>query len=248
MFWRIEGPVLTRNAIRMLDRRAMEEFGISGLVLMENAGLWSAYTALEMLDWDFSKKVVVFCGKGNNGGDGFVLARHLYNRGIQVDVCLAEGRQRVVSESDAGVNLAILEKMGVTLHELGEEGDYSGWFDCFSDYSLVVDALLGTGFQGEVRSPYRELISLINAFPFSKLAIDIPSGLDADTGEVGWERDWQAGEERPTRKEFGLAVRADITVTFGAKKVGFYKNDGPQYVGEVVLVDIGLPRQIIPDL
>lgn len=231
MFFEIEGPALTTKVIRMLDERAIQEFEIPGILLMENAGLWAAFTALEILEWDLSKKVVVFCGKGNNGGDGFVLARHLHNRGVHVEVCLLGKAEEVRKGSDAEVNLRILRHMNMPFYEVVPPLDWGEFYDQFTDFSLAVDALLGTGLSGKVRSPYEEAISVLNAFPFPRLAIDIPSGLDGDTGKV-----------------LGCAVRADYTVTFGAKKVGFYREEGPEYVGEVILVDISWPREIIPKL
>ncbi|MFC1706340.1 NAD(P)H-hydrate epimerase [Planctomycetota bacterium] len=217
----------TRAEMRELDRRATDEFGIPGLILMENAGRGAARVAQEMLN---SKRsgVIVFCGPGNNGGDGFVIARHLHNMGHDVRCYFAGALCDGAKGTDAEVNVGICHRMGIPIlqHAVPMDRDEMaravGWAD------LLVDALLGTGLRGEVRHPYSTLISFLNVRSAPILSVDVPSGLDADTGEI-----------------LGKCVRATRTVTFGAPKVGFTRALGPRMTGEVRVIDISLPRSLL---
>lgn len=218
----------TREEMRELDRRAIEEFGVPGVVLMENAGRGAAQIALEMLGDPIARLVAIFCGKGNNGGDGFVIARHLHNAGVGVRLVVAFDPEAVDSRTDAGVNLRIAEQMGLTfIRAEGKDGLLSA-AGIAKEADLIVDALLGTGLSGEVREPYLALIRLINAGDRPVLAVDIPSGLDANTGCV-----------------LRAAVRATRTATFAGPKVGFTLADGPAHTGRVDVVDIGMPRELL---
>lgn len=222
--------------MKELDRIAIEEYGIPGVVLMENAGMRAADSALRMLYGTSAhsldkKKVVVFCGKGNNGGDGFVVARHLINKGVGCNVYLTAAKADV--RSDARVNLNILLKMGRPVEEItgidsGPEEVKSKISRICSEADLIIDALLGTGISGRVTGPYETAIDLINNSRSPVLAIDTPSGLDVDSGNI-----------------LGVCVRASRTVTFGLAKKGFYLNTGPEYTGELIIADISLPRDII---
>ncbi len=211
---------VTREQIREVDRIAIEDYAMPGVILMENAGRGAADVALEMLGGQENAHVAVVCGRGNNGGDGFVVARHLHNHGLAVTVHLCSPRDKI--GGDALVNLQIAEKMRLDIRQSAPgESDFSG-----SD--LIVDALLGTGLSGEVREPYASAIQVINAAGKPVLAIDIPSGLDANTGEI-----------------LGCCVRADRTATFALPKTGFTRNRGPEMTGQVTVVDIGVPRSIL---
>lgn len=216
---------LTRDQARAVDRIALERYKIPGLILMENAG---SNAARLLLEWDSIeqlafKKAIILCGQGNNGGDGLVIARHLSNAGKEVEVALFGNPQRL--PPDATVNLAIIRAMGLPLLFDPEERIFAQMLEQDRSDSIVIDALLGTGFTGVVRSPLAEVIERINgAKKGTVIAIDAPSGLDCDTGEPG-----------------GVAIRADYTFTFVARKVGFQRGSAKRFVGSVNVVDIGAP-------
>ncbi len=210
---------VTREEMQEADRTAIEDYGVPGVVLMENAGRGAAACALEMLGESAGPAAIV-CGSGNNGGDGYVVARHLHNHGVEVVVHLLSDREKV--RGDARTNLTIIEHMGLDIRRTPpDELDLSG-------AELVVDAIFGTGLSGAVRPPYDAAIRAINDAPAPKLAIDIPSGLDTNTGEV-----------------FGACVRADRTATFALPKVGFTRGSGPDMVGDLTVIDIGMPREVL---
>ena len=221
----------TREQVRELDRRATEDYGMPGVILMENAGRGAADAAAEMLVHPKGKSVVVFCGKGNNGGDGYVVARHLHNRGAKVHVLLSCRPEEIYPEGDAGINLEIIRKMGLPMQSADAEKGLALAASLSRYADLLVDALLGTGLSGEVREPYISLIRLINAADKPVLSIDIPSGLDANTGAI-----------------LRAAVRATVTATFVLPKVGFELGEGPATVGAVTVVDIGVPRELVDEV
>ena len=221
----------TAAEMRELDRRTVDEFGIPTLVLMENAGLRAADEAIRMLPSRSAagKNVVLLCGRGNNGGDGFVVARHLHNQGANPQVFLAGEIETVLLESDAaGQNLEMVLNMGLPIKEVLDLEAAQQVLPALSSADLVVDALLGTGLSGEVREPARSLIRLANESKRPVLAIDIPSGLCSDTGRI-----------------LGAAVKAAKTVTFALPKKGFFIGDGPDCCGEIVVADISIPRQLL---
>ncbi len=218
---------MTREQVREVDRRAMEEYGIPGLVLMENAGRGAADVAQAMLAGVDAPRVAVLCGKGNNGGDGFVLARHLHNRGYPVELFYT-GRLDEPGEGDAAVNRRIARRMGLPIEEVLSPEDAKAVGERLRLYDLVVDALLGMGLRGAPREPARSLIEAVNAAGRRVLAVDIPSGLDCDTGEP-----------------LGLAVKAERTVTFAANKIGFTRPAAREYCGAVKVADIGAPRELV---
>jgi len=214
---------LTREQIRELDRRAIEEFGIPGVVLMENAGraVADAASALQ------PRRVAIICGKGNNGGDGYVCARHLFNRGAQPAVLVFAQLDQIAG--DAAINLEIIRRMRLDILDVTVPEQLEAVQQRLVTADLVVDALLGTGAAGEVRGIIRSGIEIINRCGKPVLAVDIPSGLDANTGEV-----------------LGACVRADTTVTFVAPKTGFTRGRGPEHVGRVIVAEISIPRQLLP--
>jgi NAD(P)H-hydrate epimerase len=172
--------------------------------------------------------VLIFAGRGNNGGDGFVMARHLVNRGVSVEVLYLGDLATVTPDSDAGINLFIILKMGVLVREL-PKGDLAAWLDGFlAGFPVIVDALLGTGARGEIREPFLAAVRALNRTHAKVLAVDIPSGLDCDTG-----------------LPLGVAVKALVTVTFGLPKVGFFKGQGPDLCGRIVTADISLPHAAV---
>ncbi len=217
--------ILTTDQIRTLDKRAIEEYAIPGILLMENAGRGAAETALTMLP-DKDGRALILCGRGNNGGDGFVIARHLHNRGARVEIWLATNADKIDPASDAGVNVRIVQRMGLPIREIIDASHVQPILK--GRYDLLIDALLGTGLSGEVREPTRSLICAINDSGIPVLAVDTPSGLNTDTGEV-----------------LGVAVRATRTVTFAAAKRGFFRGAGPEYAGLLSVVDIGMPKELL---
>jgi NAD(P)H-hydrate epimerase len=224
--------LLTRDQCRSADRYAIERLGIPGVVLMENAGRNAADVIERCLRAAARKSgkaetVAVVCGKGNNGGDGFVIARHLSLRGHAVTVDLLA--DPVELTGDAGVHYTSAERMGIPILRLDKPGAVARAARRWRTSAVVVDALLGTGFSGQVREPLAGVIRRINSLKASTVvAVDVPSGLDADTGNAG-----------------GEAVRADVTVTFLAAKVGLVQPAAQTYVGRLIVADIGAPLDLI---
>jgi len=216
--------VMSREEVRRVDAWAIEEIGIPGVVLMENAGRSCAELALRKLVGTADPKVCIFCGAGNNGGDGYVIARHLLNAGIQTRVVLCGDPVKV--QGDARINLDILERLGHRVQRLDpRDEDAVARVRAFGqDASLIVDALFGTGLQGQLRPEYRAIIEAINALGRPILAVDIPSGLDCDTGQP-----------------LGAAIRAAYTVTFVAVKKGFLaSSEALACLGELHVASIGV--------
>ncbi len=215
---------LSRSEVRELDRRAIEEFGVPAVVLMENAGRGAAEVLLSL---DVFGPVVVFCGKGNNGGDGFVIARHLDLRGQEVRVLLfgdpetLQGEARINYEivARSGIPLTVYSTSSLDVEALQHDLDAAEW---------VVDALFGTGLEGPVRSPFDQVIQLINESQARVFAVDIPSGLDCDTGQP-----------------MGPTIQASHTATFVAMKQGFLAPDAGEWTGKVHVVGIGVPRALL---
>jgi NAD(P)H-hydrate epimerase len=219
-------PILTCRQAREIDRRAVEEYGLSGLVLMENAGRGLADT---LCGFSFSGPVVICCGKGNNAGDGFVLARHLDLRRVPVKTLVwAEPNEL---RGDAATNFAVLARCGVPIEIFGHRHDAARMEAHLAGAAWIVDALLGTGAAGEPRPPLDAVIGRLNAGPVPILAVDLPSGLNADTGAVA----------RNT-------VRAAHTCTFVAAKPGLLMPAARPYVGELHVLDIGAPRKLIEEV
>lgn len=218
--------VATAEQMREFDRRTAEEFGVPSLVLMENAGRHVAETAARMLGSPHERRVVIVAGSGNNGGDGFVAARHLHDAGAVVSVFLLADPGRV--KGDAKVNLDILLDRGFSVQQVN---DASQLADALSDADLVVDAIFGTGLHGDVSGLIRDVISAMNAAQTPVLAVDIPSGVDADSGKI-----------------WGVAVRADCTVTFALPKIGLLVYPGASCVGELTVADIGIPDQLFDEV
>jgi NAD(P)H-hydrate epimerase len=222
--------VLTRSQVRSVDQRAIDDYGMSGLVLMENAGRGCVD---ELISLGVSGPVVIACGKGNNGGDGFVIARHLDNRGFEVRV-LHFG-DAVELKGDALANYNILVSAAVPIEQFAgtplDADALERIHSCLASANLIVDALLGTGATGAPREPLATAIRLINDAAAPKLAIDIPSGLDCDSGEAA----------NPT-------VIADHTCTFVAMKPGLLSPSAARYCGTLHVIDIGVPRKLVAEI
>jgi NAD(P)H-hydrate epimerase len=216
--------VCTAAQMREIDRQAIEELGIPGVVLMEAAG--RGIVALIAKECPVEgKRVAVLCGSGNNGGDGYVAARHLIVRGADPVVYLVCDRARVAG--DALVNLQILERMGAEIRALHTAEALEQENLNILRATIVIDALLGTGLNSPVRGILREVIQLANRSSALRVAVDIPSGLHADTGEI-----------------LGVAFSADITVTLAFPKLGLVTHPGVDRVGRLHVVDLGLPLSV----
>lgn len=211
-------PVLSRDQMRALDRHAMDACGISGLVLMENAGRGAA-EIIEARARMRSGPIVIICGTGNNGGDGFVVARRLTARGLSVRVFFAGAAEAL--PRDARANHDAWVRVGGTVEGALEEGALKA---ALGKAAIVVDALFGTGLSRPVSGALGEIILEINRSPGFRIALDIPSGLDANTGQP-----------------LGLAVVAHETVTFAHYKLGLLTSRGADYAGRITVVDIGIP-------
>ncbi len=242
-----EIPPLTRAQVRRIDALAIEKYGIPGIVLMENAASAATAEALEMLRVarHFTPGIAlkdapltaILCGGGNNGGDGFALARHLHNAGVRVAVYLVSDPAKL--KGDAAINFAIVEKMNLKRVDVSDEEGLNAAEGGWSSADLIIDAILGTGFSGELKPHVARVIERVNAIgvlwrarrPVPVLAVDLPSGLDCDTGIPA----------NPT-------IRADVTVTFVAPKIGFAWRTAQEYLGRVVVAGIGTPPEIVDEV
>lgn len=218
---------LTRHEVRELDRLAIDDYGLSGLVLMENAG---AGVARQMAAERAAGPVAIACGRGNNGGDGFVIARHLSALGHAVRILLASVPEAY--RGDAAVNLRIAQRSGLEFRGLAD-ADAQTWQHELTGTPWIVDALLGTGASGAPRAAVAAAIAAINAArrgsPTTRVvAVDVPSGLDADTGDTP-----------------GVCVRADLTVSFVAEKAGFANPAAAVWTGPVYVAAIGAPASLL---
>ena len=214
--------------MRDIDRRSVEEYGIPEIVLMENAGRRTAEAALEILENVKGKSICVLAGSGNNGGDAFVAARHLANMGARVKVFLA-GNVAHITKS-AAINRDAVKHMEIELHTL--EGDRA-WDRLqvvlrFAD--LVIDGILGTGCKGELREDVLKLVRLVNAANKPVVAVDIATGVEADTGQVKSE-----------------AVQAACTVALGVPKLGHLLCPGAALTGRLLVDDIGIPAKLLEE-
>jgi len=208
--------------MREMDQRAIEDFGMPVLLLMENAGRAVAETVRK-----FSNKkspILILAGSGNNGGDGIVAARYLFNIGWPVEIILSKAQDDF--KGDTATHMQLATNFGVPVsnyNHIHEEGVRKK----LKMSRIVVDALLGTGTKGEAREPYKTLIRLINEAHKPVIAVDIPSGLDGDKGKIN-----------------DNAVSARLTITMGAVKNGLLKPSAKEYVGKLIVADIGFPKTL----
>ncbi len=217
--------LVTASQMRDMDSMTINEAGIPGVVLMENAARSAAKVFLEHFNPIDGSSIVILCGKGNNGGDGYVMARYLHEKGMNVTVGIT-GEKSAIS-GDALVNLKIIEKLGLKIFEITDDESLQGFKDNLINCSYMVDGLLGTGLNSPVRGLYKKIIDIVNMSGKPVMSIDIPSGLNADTGQ-----------------KMGTAVKADLTVTFGFPKPGQLVYPGAGLVGRLINIDIGIPGTV----
>ncbi len=214
--------LVSAKEMRALDAHAINTIGIPGIALMELAGAGTARAILQRWPGDDGSFLVV-SGKGNNGGDGYVVARHLHNAGCDVNIILLGNEESITGASS--INLQAAKALKIPTVEINSTADILYLEEMFQDADFIVDAIFGTGLDREVTGVPREMIAAINASPAIKISVDMPSGLCADTGAV-------LGEE---------AIQADLTVTFGYGKIGQFTSPGFAFCGEIEIVDISLP-------
>ena len=217
---------LSRDEVRSIDRCAIDRLQVPGVVLMENAGRNAADAIEAFLGGAAGRSVAVVAGAGNNGGDGYVIARHLAMRGGRVATFLVAPPDRI--SGDARINLDIIRCLDHDVRPCADAAQIQRLDEMLGGFDLIVDAVGGTGIRGAVRGDLATVIDKINAAGKPVVAVDIPTGLDCDTGRAE-----------------GPVVRAAMTVTFVARKKGFDAPAAAQYTGEVVVADIGVPAEFV---
>jgi len=216
---------LSREEVRSLDRCAIETLGVPGVVLMENAGRNATDAIVEFLGGVEGRRTAVVAGAGNNGGDGFVIARHLAMRGAEAVTFLVAPGEKITG--DARINLQIIRSLGHDIRRMADEGP-AGLGAELRRFDLVVDAVGGTGIRGALRGDLAAAVKQINASRRPVVAVDIPTGLDCDSGRAP-----------------GPTVRAKLTVTMLARKKGFDAPGASDYTGDIRVVDIGIPADVV---
>jgi len=211
---------LTREQVQSVDQRAIQEYGMLGLVLMENAGRGAA----EVIQRSASSGcIIVLCGKGNNGGDGYVIARHLDLMGRDVRVISVVPTDALSGDAAANANIALRADLDVHVVENQAEIE-----QLVGDADVIVDCLLGTGATGPLRGLYADAVRIANRTQATRIAIDVPTGIDVDTGTADPH-----------------TFNADLTITFVAEKIGFGLQQASQFLGQIELVSIGVPRKLL---
>jgi len=214
---------VTASQMKTIDALAQEKYGIPSLALMETAGQESAEEMLKM----FKKgRVALFCGKGNNGGDGFVCARYLKKAGIEPVVFLVS-KYRDIKNPDPRANLSRIKKMGIKIQTIDSEAKMKNITKRF-DFDFIVDAIFGIGFKGALTGHVAKVVDFINETKRPVFSLDVPSGLDATSG-----------------RSKGPCVVALRTVTFGLPKTGFFKKEAKKYLGKLIVKNIGFPRKLL---
>ena len=217
--------VVSAPQMRQIYKTAIENYGIPSIVLMENAGRAVAGEVFKMCDDRKDDVATIFCGKGNNGGDGLVVARHLIMLGKTVNIWLLGEPKNL--RKDAAINFKILSKMGQKIKALSRPNDLKRLRKGFEG-DIIVDAIFGTGFSGNLPPLVTALTDFLNYKGKPIISIDVPSGLNATTGSAA-----------------PGTIAAAKTVTFGLAKKGFYIDEGPRHVGEVVIYNIGFPERLL---
>ena len=221
--------LVTAEEMQRMDRETIESFGVPGRVLMENAARGATRFLLDRFPDLGRKRVGVMAGRGNNGGDGHVMARYLFQKGIRVAVYLLSEKEKV--KGDAAANLELLDKLGVPVVELPDEAAFNARRTELAHQDLWIDAILGTGLGSEVRGYFRSVIDYMNESGKPIFAVDIPSGLHSDTGHP-----------------LGVCIRAAATATFAYPKIGHLTYPGAELAGELRVIDIGIPPHIAGEI
>jgi hydroxyethylthiazole kinase-like uncharacterized protein yjeF len=221
--------VLNTQQMREADRRTIDEIGIPSIVLMENAGRQAVAAMEAAFDGIAESRVGVLCGRGNNGGDGFVVARTLVQRGIETIVFLLGSVSEV--RGDARINLEILGRIGLTVVEITDAQEWELHFSEVSECDLLVDAMLGTGFHGPLTGLLETVVADINDLAVPVVAIDLPTGLSADSHETN-----------------GDAIVAAMTVTLAAPKIPLVLPPADKHAGDLVIADIGIPLPLLDEV
>lgn len=216
---------LTRDEVRAVDRAAIEGLGIPGLILMENAGRNCADAIEEFLDADEAPSAAIVAGPGNNGGDGYVIARHLAMRGFRVATFIICPAEKISGDAEVNLQAITALRHDIRFPTAEQLGDLAA---TLADFDVIIDAVGGTGIRGALRGDAAMAVEQINAADRPVVAVDIPTGLDCDTGSAD-----------------GPAVRAGLTVTFIASKKGFAADGADDYTGRVVVADIGIPADLV---
>ncbi len=214
------------SEMQEMDRVSIHESGISGVVLMENAARGATRIFLEHFNPPPNSQILILCGRGNNGGDGYVMARYLHQKGLKVTVIVLSKMNLITGE--ALINLDIIRNMAIDVLETPDKKSFERVMDLVGGCDFLIDGIIGTGLNSPVRDFFGEVIEAINGSAKPIMAIDIPSGLNADTGQI-----------------MGVAVKADLTVTFGFPKVGQVIYPGYDYVGRLARIDIGITDEAI---
>lgn len=216
--------VLSRDEVRAIDAAAVDELGLSGMLLMENAARGACDVLVQrfQVERQPDSPTVIVCGPGNNGGDGLAIARQLLAKGLPVDIHLLRGGKEL--SHDAAENLAILNRAGIEVREVTTPASLQQRLLQLSSQDVVVDCLLGTGVKGSPHEPFASIIRAINDSAARILAVDVPSGVDCELGTAD-----------------GDCIRANWTVTFVGLKKGFLLNSAAQFTGEISVAHIGLP-------
>ena len=222
--------LVTASQMQDMDKQTIESFGIPGLVLMENAGRGAFDFLLKKFKNIKAKKIAVMAGRGNNGGDGFVIARYLMEKGINVNTFLLSSKKKV--KGDAKVNMDLAQKLcdrsnTCSIIEIPDADTFKDLKSRILHHDLFIDAILGTGINSDVRGFFKDAIALINSSKRPVFSVDIPSGLHSDTGQP-----------------LGAAVKADATATFAFAKAGHILYPGNSYTGDLEVIDIGIPKFI----
>ena len=218
--------LVTANEMQQMDRQTIESFGIPGRVLMENAGRGATRFFFERFSDLKNKRIGVIAGRGNNGGDGFVIARYLAQSGFAVKLYLLAAGNRV--KGDAAANFKLLNPLKIPVTEIPDENSFFAHKSDMADMDIWIDAILGTGLKSDVNGYFKTVIDFINALNKPVFAIDIPSGLNSDTGQP-----------------CGTCIHASATATFGFAKTGHMTYPGAGYTGMLEIVDIGIPPYIV---
>ncbi|WP_432665998.1 NAD(P)H-hydrate dehydratase [Wukongibacter baidiensis] len=219
--------VALSDEMKKIDKTAIEKYGIPGVVLMENAGRVVAEEIIN--EFGIDSKLTIVCGRGNNGGDGYVLARHLYDKGYDLKVFVLGEKSGI--GGDALINYKIINNLGVNIEEIVNDEDLMKLKENIIDYPIVVDSLFGTGLNNEVGGIPERVINIINEYGKHIIAVDIPSGIGGNDGKV-----------------YNVAIKANKTITFGLPKCGNLIYPGAEYNGELLIKDIGIPNEIIKNV